>query len=585
MIKNLRILPRTIFGRLFVTFLCILIPLVAISVGIQITGMSIIRTEITSSMKSRVDYRKLNLDAELDRMQSYMRDTLSDVDLLKLANAPGILTDFEKVQAMNRVQSRLIAFRNSSIYIEDVQILLNELDRSIKANDGVSPLKESERTLISESTAPDLMRFVKENETLYLRGRNLVLLNRPSMPQFVIQVVFSSESLKSAFTQSDAVPGEGALLYSPDQDFFVTTNQKRPVAQAIRQMIDEDDQITSFDRTMAVDNVQFLIVCTRLESQNIWLAEYVPTGKVFSPLDKYAYLLWVFAVFSMIILVFFSLSIRRIIHRPLHTLVEAFHRVERGELRFSIEHRQNDEFQYLYHRFNAMLESTDRLIDQVYAQKILSQKAELKQLQSQINPHFLFNSLFILQRMVQNDEKENAVKFAGYLGKYFRFVTRNGVDELPLEQEVEHTRNYLEIQAIRFSNAQIEFGELPSEYRDLIVPRLILQPILENAFEYSFFNTSGLQSVAVRFIAEPQGLRIEVEDSGDSSNDEALEIMKRELSSDPQAGQESTGLINVARRIRLKFGAPSSLSVDRGSLGGWLVTIFLSAGTGGECDA
>ena len=225
-----------------------------------------------------------------------------------------------------------------------------------------------------------------------------------------------------------------------------------------------------------------------------------------------------------------------------------------------------------------MLESTDRLIDQVYAQKILSQKAELKQLQSQINPHFLFNSLFILQRMVQNDEKENASRFAGYLGKYFRYVTRNAQDELPLEQEVEHARNYLEIQAVRFSNTKMVFGELPERFKALTVPRLILQPILENAFEHGLSQISDAPGVSVRFSDDPDGLRIDVEDNGSGGDDDALIMLNERLELASDAGQESTGLINVARRINLKFGPPSRLSVSRGNMGGWQVTLFLAKG-------
>ena len=315
MLKDYRFLPRTIFSRLFVTFLCILLPLVAISVGIQVLGMSIIRTEILGSMKSRMDFRKINLDAELDRIQSYMIDTLSDVDLLKLANIPGILGDFEKVQAMNRVQSRLIAYRNSSIYIDDVQILLNTLSRSISANDGVSLMTDAERSIILASTAPDLSFFLMEQEKLYLRGRNLVLANKPSTPQFVIQVVFSNDSMKNAFTQQNSLDGRGALLYFPDKGYSVTTDMYNPVVLDIERTIDQDRSLASFDKTVQVDAIQYLVVCTKLESHDIWLAEYIPSKEVFSPLDKYGYLLWLFAILSLGILVF-SLSLDQENHSP-----------------------------------------------------------------------------------------------------------------------------------------------------------------------------------------------------------------------------------------------------------------------------
>ena len=116
----------------------------------------------------------------------------------------------------------------------------------------------------------------------------------------------------------------------------------------------------------------------------------------------------------------------------------------------NIRHEGQDEFGQLYDGFNRMKERIGKLIDEVYVQTSLAQRAQLKQLQAQINPHFLYNSFFILSRRIKRGDYDNAVEIAEHLGDYFRFLTRNESDYIPLRREVEHAQSYAAVQAARF---------------------------------------------------------------------------------------------------------------------------------------
>ncbi len=160
--------------------------------------------------------------------------------------------------------------------------------------------------------------------------------------------------------------------------------------------------------------------------------------------------------------------------------------MEDGELNNPIEHEQEDEFGFLYNRYNIMLYKLRRLIEQDYKQKLMMQKAELKQLQSQINPHFLYNSFFILNSLAKTEDTERMEQFTSMLGEYFKFITRNEEEHVTLSEEMKHARMYTEIQQLRFSRRiKVQFDELPEEMEHIKVPKLIVQPIIENAFEHS----------------------------------------------------------------------------------------------------
>jgi two-component system, sensor histidine kinase YesM len=213
----------------------------------------------------------------------------------------------------------------------------------------------------------------------------------------------------------------------------------------------------------------------------------------------------------------------------------------------------------------------------------LTQRAELRQLQAQINPHFLYNSFFILYRMAKDEDYDNITTFLKYLAEYYRFITRDVQSEVPLASEVAHAHNYTEIQLMRFSRRiSASFAELPERYRDMLVPRLILQPVIENAFEHGLKDVAEHGELIVEFIERDGTLLIGVEDNGTCLTDGDLDAMRSKLETGSEPF-ESTGIINIHRRLRLKFGEKSGLLLSRGNFGGLRVELKLEM-KGQEAD-
>nr|WP_240547958.1 histidine kinase [Paenibacillus lignilyticus] len=256
------------------------------------------------------------------------------------------------------------------------------------------------------------------------------------------------------------------------------------------------------------------------------------------------------------------------IHRPLKRLIQAFKILETDNLNISIRPQGDIEFGYLYRSFDRMVDKLRGSIQENYEQKIALQHSELKQLQSQINPHFLYNSFFNIYMISRSGDAENAATLAQRLGSYYQFITRSGSDEVTLDLEYRHAVDYCDIQGIRFSNRiTIEAAKLPEVCKPLLVPRLLIQPVVENAFEHAFEDGMRRGNVTVQVEYEEDRLCISVEDDGDTLTDEALELLHERLA-DVSASQEKTGLFNVCRRIRLKFGQRSGIFVSRSALGG-----------------
>lgn len=257
----------------------------------------------------------------------------------------------------------------------------------------------------------------------------------------------------------------------------------------------------------------------------------------------------------------------RSVNKPLQKVVHAFESVQQGNLDVRISHGYNDEFQYIYSAFNSTVEHIQELIENVREQGRFLKNAELIQLQSQINPHFLYNSFYLIRIMAKNESYEQIDRFVTLLAKYYRFLSREADLYIPLSREAEHMENYMNIQQMRFGDKiTVQTGELPAEAAEFSVPKLILQPLVENAYQYGMASILQDGRIAVSYEIRDGFLFIAVEDNGSGLDEETL-LRMRESLRDCSGGAEHA-LSNIKRRIVLAFGENSGLSMERSGLGG-----------------
>ncbi len=568
---------KSALRRLILSFICILLPLYILAIVIYNWGIGTLQTEISRSMTSQVSQYFGELENEFSRIRGLQLDVLSDTNLNSLSAIPEYYDPIEKLQRMLSLQQRLNAIRNSSAYIEEVHAYIPAIGKDISA----LTVSDFDRDRYNEfMNAPD----ADEAQVVNIRGKMYMVAGYPYLlalnkrePIFIVAIELSLGKVKEAMHAMRHSPEEGLLYISPQ--FQIAASPAADLNETFVRRIVQGQGQTDEARIVSVDGQRYLTVNTASSFFGAQLIKYIPESAVFQPLEKFRNWFVLFAAVSLVIILVYSLYVYKFIHQPLDRLAKAFRKVELGDVSVQIRHESKDEFHYIYTRFNAMLDNIKSLIDQVYMQRILTQKAELKQLQSQINPHFLYNSFFIINTMTRLGDYDQVERFANQLGEYFQFVTRNTKDEVPLGKEVQHAKVYAEIQGMRFANrVTVTFGELPEQTGHIMVPRLILQPLIENAFEHGLEKKASAGRLDVRFEKEDNRLLLIVEDNGESLDDEGIERINREMESQ----EEVTALINIHQRIRLKFGPGSGLSIARSAWGGakTMITIELSEGRG-----
>lgn len=572
----LKVFQAGIFTKLILSFLIVMIPIYGISIYIIQSAEKNTREELSQSVASKVHFFMSSFENEMERITRINKELIFNDDFQKIRTIAAEMDDYTRVQTILNVKDKLNLLKTSSLYVQNVKVYIPSLDRGIFANSYDNHIPKDELYALKMSgRSGSKITYWKEN--LFLSEVYPDPFQKLPLT-IALGVDLSSEKLQDTLRHIIDMNGAGAALINIRQKWSFSDGNSEWIMPVLREFLNHPSIQggKSNQGSLSINGMNYLITFEYSKLLDTYLAVYVPEDTALGPLDKYRKLLWLLSILSTIVIVAFSYWIFQLIHRPLKRLVTSFRKVERGDLQVEIDHHYSDEFKYLYGQFNAMVSQLNKLIGEVYEERIRSQEAELKQLQSQINPHFLYNSFFILQGLVRMHDVQTAERLIQHLGDYFKFITRTGAETVSLEQEVSHSKAYTDIQSLRFSRQiRVDWEELPEQFHELQVPRLILQPIIENAYVHGLEDKEADGILTIRFEAADEVLIIKVEDNGENISEAGLAELQYKLRSHV-LGKESTGILNVHRRLKLRYGEPYGLSVARGSDGGLLVVLRLS---------
>src|SRR5690606_17807950 len=199
-----------------------------------------------------------------------------------------------------------------------------------------------------------------------------------------------------------------------------------------------------------------------------------------------------------------------------------------GYFSVRLNYSARNEFSLLFARFNIMAQRIQELIENVYEEKLRRREATLKQLQSQINPHFLYNCLFFIKNMARMKNEEAVVAMSLNLGDYYRYITRSESDLATIREELKMVTNYLEIQSLRLERVKFTI-DVPDDILDKTVPRLTLQPIIENAILHGIEPKAENGEINIYGDFNDNVYTITVEDSGVGMSEDQLNKIKTSL--------------------------------------------------------
>ena len=254
---------------------------------------------------------------------------------------------------------------------------------------------------------------------------------------------------------------------------------------------------------------------------------------------------------------------------PLKDLRETMLEIASGNQNLRAKEAGAYELREVTRQFNAMLDQIDQLMADIRRQEETTRQYQLQALSSQINPHFLYNTLDTIIWMAEFQDSQRVVQVTKSLATYFRLALNQGKDLIYLSDEINHVRQYLFIQKQRYGDKlEYEINENPA-FDHLVLPKLVLQPLVENALYHGIKEKEGQGHIRVSVQKQDSGLVIRIEDDG-------VGFQVAGDSSQSQLKRGGVGLQNVDQRLKLHFGANYQMKIDSAPLKGTTVEIYIN---------
>lgn len=539
-------LKRSAFIRLLVITIAVVLLFYAIGLYINFMGTENVHADLQSAIDSETGYIAGEVEREVGSLMVFLQELASDSQLLRYAIAHDILSDYQRVQHVRGISDQLLRIKRFSPMVETARVCLPELGVVIASGkviyDELEPGAWEQAMRRRDRRVFDVL---EQDNSIFL----LCTRYEGAQPQIVVELGLSTQLLMARLSVMRSGDGMSTALLRADGSLFAGD-----------------------DAAQRRDEPGYLVSEAEIPALGLTLRCANVASAAMEPLLRHRVWVWVLTLLAAFLLAAYLLYYRVYILRPLETIFDSVRRAEETG-RFLID-RKNADFDDIYAQFSAMVERIESLASRVYEEQYRAQRAELRQLQMQINPHFFYNTLFMVYRMAQADGNEEIAQLSLNLSNYYRYITQVPErEEVPLADEAAHIRQYLDIQRIRFSpRVRIEMQELPPELAQERLPPLILQPIVENAFVHGVKDKTSGGLVRVSFFADAERWGISVWDNGGRMDEAAVEELRRRLACGEM--EDGSALQNLGRRLLLRYGEAGSLRLASVE-GGLRVTVSL----------
>ncbi|MFD2327939.1 sensor histidine kinase [Cohnella sp. GCM10020058] len=378
------------------------------------------------------------------------------------------------------------------------------------------------------------------------------------------------------------------LFAMADGTVMMDSDRSRPKPLAKLQDLPFFSKIEGMDGSFRyeMDGELYEIVYRSLSSRNVVkgmkVLAFIPVTQLQPKLEQLRSLAILLFLIAFVISGLLISAISVGMTRRLSELASKMKRIHKDNFQSFVEVRGKDEVAQLGEMFNVMVRRVGTLIQEVYqseidrkGQELRTKEVELYALQTQINPHFLFNVLNMIRGKLLIVGERDTAKVVGLLAKSFRMMLKSGGQTVALSEELEFVDSYLQIQQYRFGHKFTYRIDVPDEARDARLPKLSLQPLVENAITHGIELSPDECRVWIEGEIVSGALRLVVGDDGLGMTPERLAEVERSLTEDALSSDSHIGLRNVHARLKARYGDENGLAIESAPGGGVIVRLVI----------
>lgn len=448
------------------------------------------------------------------------------------------------------------------IYTSDYQMLKEDFYNEKQAY--LEPVKKSSGNRIWFDISKRAWLNVTPNRGVLTLGKK-VWHTQTGKTIGYLYINLKTSTLSKGFDQGlatyDLIDQTGGVVAATDVDSHFSPISERSVAEFASKPIGKTSEISESSESSLSDD-GFLMVKQPLATLPYTVVAYGAVDAHTTDLKQVYTLMGLSLIMLLLVSLIFSWFSNRWITRPILNLQKGVEALSEGRFHHRLEVATHDEIGLFAHRFNTMGSRIEELVEQLEMQAQRKRQFELALMQEQIKPHFLYNTLDIITKLIDLGDAKKAKRAAKKLAMFYKRSLSQGSELITLNEEILLLQDYMAIQNIRYGNAFELVVALTPETQQLLMPKLSLQPLVENAIYHGIKLREGLGSISIETAIQEDGVYLTVRDNGAGMPSHALTKLNQNFHSvlvgeDLQKNFESGqgfGTVNVCQRLHLFYG-------------------------------
>ncbi|WP_342414822.1 sensor histidine kinase [Paenibacillus sp. FSL R10-2782] len=548
----------------------LLIPVLILYVYSNQTTTDVLRKELNQSNYNQLTFFQNQVNTNIEMISSWPHLLIHDPDVASFQAI--FLKDktlnLDGINLVKRIQTKLGLQESSSNWRTSLNIYSPSLGRVVSEK-GASFYDQKELTqVIKNGWQVSKKKIYGKDQfifSLYTLSPFSSLGNLDSA-NTIIKVEFDSSNIQDML---DRFKGDGRkepFYYKKGVGVIYNRTANEELSGKLITKLEKMGLHEVDNLTVKVGEESYLVHAVLSQTTGWYLIDYMPLSDMMSPIYTSNRLFYITVIGLLLVGFIGAYLLHSQVQVPILQLVRAFRRLKDGDYAVRLSPKGSHEFAFLSRQFNLMVGQIQELFEKVYVEKLHVKESRLKQLQSQINPHFFYNCFSFITSMAKLRNHEAVVAMAHNLSKYYRYTTRQERDLVPLSEEIEFVHYYLKIQQMRMPRLTFSI-HVSSQANSLLIPLLVVQPLVENAVLHGI--EPQAEDGIIRITTEQIGLYmcLIVDDNGLGLGREAITSLRSALDK-PVEEESGYGLWNVHQRMRLHFGEDAGLDFSLSPLGG-----------------
>lgn len=549
------------FKIVYIIFVGILILCISF-LSVIFIGSAYSRTKLKNEIIRNIDSRSEFFNNELNRQVNmiFLEQTnlINDTSVKDINVLWDVMSRFDQFTSVRELSDRLIQLKLLHTIISEVNVCF--LNHKISIGTGQI-----------WNRYEDMPESTEYNERIEIGEKGITLTSyAPAMSysedaniSFFIQTQLGTDKLAEYLNEFIREEDGWLCLLKPDGTYLSGDGPETE-----EELAEQEEMIRQIKGLLEKDGKNSVHLsgtrmgtCNYNQATGCWILYMFPHDMVDQPLRFFSVIVSCAVILTLALFILFMLFAHHFFVKPIDRILAAMGN-HGGQ--FYIREKRKDEFDYIYERYNDMVAKMNHLVQEKLDAEYRMKLAQLKQLQYQIQPHFLYNSIFAISRMATLDENEEIAEFSKNLGLYYQYITKLNSEWVTVGDELQYLKNYLYIQKTRFGDRiHAEMNEVEPEVCSLKIPPLILQPLVENAYEHGVKGMISGGEIHIHVEYKDPIFSFEVEDNGRGISDEEIREIYADFEKQSKEMEVVHGLTNVYVRIRRIYGENGKLCIEK----------------------